>query len=148
MKYCTVLEKEYSEPIKQTLQKWGYFERQYQTIKRCDALEKMLLQQKIMRTFQWDTVHPCDSRDCNKLKLEVWKNISSCLGCQLIYLVKGFRFCSGKYFFQKSNFNLLQFCSPLSHAGAQYLIWNSLQFLNWIVSIQEPSSTFEVWYLN
>ena len=32
-----------------------------------------------------------------------------------------------------SNFNLLQFCSPLSNADAQYLIWKSSQFLNWIV---------------
>ena len=33
-------------------------------------------------------------------------------------------------FFGTSSFQLLQFCSPLSHTDAQYLILNSLKILN------------------
>ena len=52
-------------------------------------------------------------------------------------------------FFQTSNFELLQFCNPLSHKYAQYLIWKSLQFLHGIASVESANShTFMVFYIH
>ena len=52
--------------------------------------------------------------------------------------------CIYNKIFLFANFDLLQFCCPLSHMNAQYLIWKSLQILSGIRSSQEHSSTFKM----
>ena len=53
------------------------------------------------------------------------------------------------FFFRTPKFDLwLHFCSPLRHSNAQYFIWKSLQFFNGMVSSQEHSSSFKLWFLH
>ena len=51
-------------------------------------------------------------------------------------------------FYLTSKFDFSQFCIPLSHTDAQYLIWKSSQFLNGVVSSQEHCKTIKVFCLH
>ena len=100
--------------------------------------------------FRLDTVHLCGSRGCKTNGNQIWrseKNLRFLIKPHILQCLRG-RAHKFSIFFPTSNLNLLQFCSSLGPTNAQYLICKPWQFLNGIVSSQNHSSNFKIWYLH
>ena len=95
----------------------------------------------------WTTLLLQGLQNYQRSKLEIWKKIwnfwtiwALCYACAGMLI----RFSS---FFRTSNFDLWQFCSPLSYNYSIMVYSITIGSLEWCpFSSQQRSSTFKVWY--
>ena len=111
------------------------------------AFDQILYHSKCVRPFKSNTVHHCGLKSWKTVRGQSWKVQKNWRCSSFLMLIVR----SAKFFplFWTSNFDLWQFCSPLTNTDTKYLNWKPLQNLNGIVTnYWECISPFKVCLLH
>ena len=98
---------------------------------------------KSVRTFKWDTVHPCGSKDCKIAKAQSWRSLKRMKNLAKYTINIGKRGLTPFFWTSYFYFSFDSFASQCT-----ICIWKFSQILNGISSSQECKSTFKVCYLH